>query len=235
MSTGGTLDRILLVAEKPAIAASLEGGLTASGIQLTHIHEGDGVFTRLREETFSAILLGSRISDEVKFEICEKIRWEDPMLPILFLSDTGHPDQETALELPDPLHKPYKPRELVAWMRRWAPCDITRAEFQPVDLMGLLRVEIKKQNAADPESAPIDAESLGPVTGDLWVSGEPRLVRRLISMAFAKAREAGSPHLEIVVEREDPKEVVLIVRGDRSLEMVRLPKLHTDPPRKKAA
>lgn len=78
--------RILLVEDEPHIASGLIYNLEEEGYQVNHVESGEAAIDQLWMESFSLIILDLMLPGMSGIEVCQKIRNQDPKLPILMLT-----------------------------------------------------------------------------------------------------------------------------------------------------
>jgi two-component system phosphate regulon response regulator OmpR len=111
--------RILLVEDDARLAKMVADYLAEAGFRVTHAPTGAEAETRLRRETFDALVLDLMLPDTDGLDLCRRIR-ADSSIPVLMLTARGDPlDRVVGLELgaDDYLPKPFEPRELLARLR----------------------------------------------------------------------------------------------------------------------
>ena len=111
--------RILLVEDDARLAKMVADYLSEAGFRVTHAPTGADAETRLKRETFDALILDLMLPDTDGLDLCRRIRAESS-IPVLMLTARGDPlDRVVGLELgaDDYLPKPFEPRELLARLR----------------------------------------------------------------------------------------------------------------------
>lgn len=78
--------RILLVEDEPHIASGLIYNLEEEGYRVNHVESGEAAIDQLWMESFSLIILDLMLPGMSGIEVCQKIRNQDPKLPILMLT-----------------------------------------------------------------------------------------------------------------------------------------------------
>ena len=111
--------RILLVEDDARLAKMVADYLAEAGFRVTHAPTGADAESRLRRETFDALVLDLMLPDTDGLDLCRRVR-ADSVIPVLMLTARGDPlDRVVGLELgaDDYLPKPFEPRELLARLR----------------------------------------------------------------------------------------------------------------------
>jgi two-component system phosphate regulon response regulator OmpR len=111
--------RILLVEDDARLAKMVADYLTEAGFRVTHAPTGAEARSRMRRESFDALVLDLMLPDTDGLDLCRHIR-ADSAIPVLMLTARGDPlDRVVGLELgaDDYLPKPFEPRELLARLR----------------------------------------------------------------------------------------------------------------------
>jgi DNA-binding response OmpR family regulator len=111
--------RILLVEDDARLAKMVSDYLAEAGFRVTHASTGADAETRLRRESFDALVLDLMLPDTDGLDLCRRIR-SGSAIPVLMLTARGDPlDRIVGLELgaDDYLPKPFEPRELLARLR----------------------------------------------------------------------------------------------------------------------
>lgn len=151
--------RILLVEDDARLAKMVADYLSEAGFRVTHAPTGAEAETRLRRESFDALVLDLMLPDTDGLDLCRRIR-ADSAIPVLMLTARGDPlDRVVGLELgaDDYLPKPFEPRELLARLR----AILRRGQSAPAgDVLRFGRLEIDR--AA--REVRVDGE-VRPVTG----------------------------------------------------------------------
>ena len=111
--------RILLVEDDARLAKMVADYLSEAGFRVTHAPTGADAESRLKRESFDALVLDLMLPDTDGLDLCRRIRAESS-IPVLMLTARGDPlDRVVGLELgaDDYLPKPFEPRELLARLR----------------------------------------------------------------------------------------------------------------------
>ena len=135
--------RILLVEDDARLAKMVADYLSEAGFRVTHAPTGGDAETKLRRETFDALVLDLMLPDTDGLDLCRRIR-ADSAIPVLMLTARGDPlDRVVGLELgaDDYLPKPFEPRELLARLRAILR---RRGGPGPAQVLSFGRLEIDK-------------------------------------------------------------------------------------------
>ncbi|MFN7700774.1 MAG: response regulator transcription factor, partial [Deltaproteobacteria bacterium] len=112
--------RILLVEDDPALALGLVDALEFEGFEVTHARTGqDGVQFATRDRP-DAIILDLMLPDTNGYRVCELVRGQSPLVPILMLTARSQEaDKIRGLDVgaDDYVTKPFSIGELVARLR----------------------------------------------------------------------------------------------------------------------
>jgi two-component system alkaline phosphatase synthesis response regulator PhoP len=111
---------ILLVEDEDTLAMGLEYNLCEEGYRVTRAADGRQALDRIAEKKYDLIILDIMLPYLDGFEIAQKIREDDPQLPILMLTArTGIQDRIKGLEsgADDFLPKPFHLEELLLRIR----------------------------------------------------------------------------------------------------------------------
>ena len=111
---------ILLVEDDPALALGLSDSLRFEGYRVVHTPKGEKAIELARSEGVDCIILDLMLPDMNGYQVCETIRANDPILPILMLTARGQEaDKIRGLEAgaDDYMTKPFSIGELVARLR----------------------------------------------------------------------------------------------------------------------
>lgn len=109
-------NKILLVEDEETLAVGLEYNLSEEGYKVMWAKDGKEALEFLSKEEYDLIILDIMLPYFNGFEIAEKIRENDPQMPILMLTArTGAADKVKGLELgaDDYLTKPFHLQELL--------------------------------------------------------------------------------------------------------------------------
>ncbi|MGD8317145.1 MAG: response regulator transcription factor [Myxococcales bacterium] len=111
---------ILLVEDDPALALGLSDTLRFEGYRVVHTSKGEEAIELARSEGIQCVILDLMLPDMNGYLVCETIRANDPVLPILMLTARGQEaDKIRGLEAgaDDYVTKPFSIGELVARIR----------------------------------------------------------------------------------------------------------------------
>jgi DNA-binding response OmpR family regulator len=111
---------ILLVEDDPALALGLSDTLRFEGYRVVHTSKGEEAIELARSEDINCVILDLMLPDMNGYQVCETIRANDPILPILMLTARGQEaDKIRGLEAgaDDYVTKPFSIGELVARIR----------------------------------------------------------------------------------------------------------------------
>ena len=111
---------ILVVEDENAIAAFVQTALEREGFAVQRARDGQEALALIRTSHPSLILLDLVLPDMDGFEICRRVRAQEPYVPIIMLTGRSEKvDQIVGLELgaDDYITKPFNARELTARMR----------------------------------------------------------------------------------------------------------------------
>jgi DNA-binding response OmpR family regulator len=111
---------ILLVEDDPALALGLSDSLRFEGYRVVHTSKGEEAIELARSEGINCVILDLMLPDLNGYQVCETIRANDPILPILMLTARGQEaDKIRGLEAgaDDYVTKPFSIGELVARIR----------------------------------------------------------------------------------------------------------------------
>jgi len=111
---------ILLVEDDPALALGLSDSLRFEGYRVVHTSKGEEAIELARSEGIHCVILDLMLPDMNGYQVCETIRANDPILPILMLTARSQEaDKIRGLEAgaDDYVTKPFSIGELVARIR----------------------------------------------------------------------------------------------------------------------
>jgi len=112
--------RILLVEDDPALALGLVDALEFEGFGVTHARTGHDGAQLAHKERPDAIILDLMLPDTNGYRVCELVRAQDPLVPILMLTARSQEaDKIRGLDAgaDDYVTKPFSVGELVARLR----------------------------------------------------------------------------------------------------------------------
>jgi DNA-binding response OmpR family regulator len=141
----GSAPRILLVEDDPALALGLCDTLEFEGFEVKHARTGQDGIHSARQDHPDCIILDLMLPDTNGYRVCELIRRDDPVVPIIMLTARGQEaDKIRGLDVgaDDYVTKPFSVGELVARIRaifrrtnrtprQDAPLRIGDAEIDP--------------------------------------------------------------------------------------------------------
>jgi two-component system, OmpR family, copper resistance phosphate regulon response regulator CusR len=111
------MKKILVVEDEAQVISFIKKGLTEEGFEVTAAMDGKTGLELFRNHTFDLIILDIMMPGMNGLEVCSEIRKENKVVPILFLTALGTPEN-VALGLgmgaDDYLVKPFKFIELLA-------------------------------------------------------------------------------------------------------------------------
>lgn len=112
--------RILLVEDEAHVVSFIQKGLTEEGFSVSVAFDGKSGLRLFQDGGFDIIILDIMLPDINGLEVCKEIRKTDPVIPVLFLTALGTPENivlglETGAD--DYLVKPFKFIELLARIR----------------------------------------------------------------------------------------------------------------------
>lgn len=111
------MKNILLVEDETQVVSFVKKGLTEEGYSITVALDGKSGYQLAKDNNFDLILLDIMLPEMNGLEVCKAIRREDTIVPILFLTALGTPEN-IVLGLDsggdDYLVKPFKFIELLA-------------------------------------------------------------------------------------------------------------------------
>ena len=158
MAPTGSAPRILLVEDDPSLALGLCDTLEFEGFEVRHARTGQEGMALMRAEHPDCIILDLMLPDTNGYKVCEQIRRDDPVVPIIMLTARSQEaDKIRGLEAgaDDYVTKPFSVGELVARIRAMfrrmnrssrpdTPLTIGDAEIDPTaQLLKRGRTEIK--------------------------------------------------------------------------------------------
>ncbi|HSN81141.1 MAG TPA: response regulator transcription factor [Polyangiales bacterium] len=111
---------ILLVEDDPALALGLSDSLRFEGYRVVHTSRGEEAIELALSENVDCVILDLMLPDMNGYQVCETIRANDPVLPIVMLTARSQEaDKIRGLEAgaDDYVTKPFSIGELVARIR----------------------------------------------------------------------------------------------------------------------
>jgi two-component system response regulator RegX3 len=138
--------RILVVEDEPAIRSGLEDVFVYHGYAVDAVGDGAAGWERARTGRYDLVLLDVMLPSMSGFEVCDRIRAEDPEQPIIMLTARTTDDDIVAglkLGADDYVAKPFSVQQLVlrveAVLRR-SRVGVARA--RTIDLGGLVCIDV---------------------------------------------------------------------------------------------
>ena len=113
----GAPSRILVVEDEDAIAQGLQLNLERKGHQVELARDGSEALAKARGGRYDLILLDVRLPQVDGFEVCQRLRGEGNLTPILMLTARSQPDDVTyglKMGADDYVVKPFELAELLA-------------------------------------------------------------------------------------------------------------------------
>ncbi len=120
MAESGTTPRILLVEDDPSLALGLCDTLEFEGFEVKHARTGQEGISTARADHPDCIILDLMLPDTNGYKVCEQIRRDDPIVPIIMLTARSQEaDKIRGLDAgaDDYVTKPFSVGELVARIR----------------------------------------------------------------------------------------------------------------------
>lgn len=120
MISDGPSPRILLVEDDPSLALGLCDTLEFEGFEVKHARTGQDGLQSVRQDHPDCIILDLMLPDTNGYRVCELIRKEDPIVPIIMLTARSQEaDKIRGLDVgaDDYVTKPFSVGELVARIR----------------------------------------------------------------------------------------------------------------------
>jgi DNA-binding response OmpR family regulator len=111
---------ILLVEDDPSLALGLVDSLEFEGFRVTHAKTGQDALTLARRDNPDCVILDLMLPDLNGYQVCERLRQDDPLVPILMLTARSQEaDKIRGLDVgaDDYVTKPFSVGELVARIR----------------------------------------------------------------------------------------------------------------------
>jgi two-component system, OmpR family, catabolic regulation response regulator CreB len=119
MNTAGTLKRILIVDDEPAIANTLDYALRTDGFEPVCVGLGQLALREMSANDYALVILDIGLPDIDGLEVCRQLR-RHSNVPVIFLTArSDEVDRIVGLELgaDDYVPKPFSPREIVSRVR----------------------------------------------------------------------------------------------------------------------
>lgn len=156
--------KILVVEDDRTLIEMLDYNLTKQGYEVVTIDNGRSAVERVRQETFSLVLLDVMLPGLDGFEVCRLIRKDDNVPILMLTARTEEIDKIVGLEMgaDDYLTKPFSMRELLARVKAL----IRRVEFIRQDIA----LEVAEQ-LAEEEQETAQAASAAQSTAHILAFG----------------------------------------------------------------
>lgn len=153
--------RLLVVEDDAPLADGLCRNLELEGFSIQHVGTGEAALVELAQPgaDFELLILDIMLPGIDGFEVCRRLRSDDNLIPILFLTARGSDaDRILGLQLgaDDYLTKPFLVEELVLRVRgilRRAEWSRTPARTGPVVKVGTSEVDLNTMRASTPAGA----------------------------------------------------------------------------------
>lgn len=141
------MEHILIVEDEESILMALEDNLQMEGYKVSKAFDGEQGLETAKQDQFDLILLDIMLPKMNGFDVCQKIRAEGIITPIIMLTAKSQEiDKVLGLELgaDDYVTKPFSPRELLARIKAL----LRRAKFQNQEMdtfsFGDVEINFKK-------------------------------------------------------------------------------------------
>ena len=111
--------RVLVVDDDLALSEMLSIVLRQEGLDVTHVADGTSAVAAFRDSRPDLVLLDVMLPGMDGMEVCRRIRAESGVPIVMLTARTDTVDVVAGLEsgADDYIHKPFKPKELVARLR----------------------------------------------------------------------------------------------------------------------
>lgn len=154
--------RVLVVEDDASLAAGIAENLRAEGYATDVLHDGRSAIERLSAQPYDLVVLDVMLPGCDGFEVCRSLRERGRVVPVMFLTARGDPqDRVRGLEAggDDYLTKPFHLREFLlrahAILRRWQWYRATAAREAPLEFGGN-RVDFSQFRATAWDGVPHD-------------------------------------------------------------------------------
>ena len=109
------MKRILLVEDEENLHLAIKLNLELEQYNVTSVYNGKNALLKFQEGRYDLIILDVMLPEVNGFDICESIRLENSIVPILFLTaKSSNEDKLTGLKMADDyLTKPFNLKELL--------------------------------------------------------------------------------------------------------------------------
>lgn len=148
MTSGSSLEHILIVDDEPAIRRFLRTSLTAQGFQVVEAQDGKSALEELRRQHIDLLVLDLGLPDMDGFEIINQLRHSGSTVPILVLSSrTDEAGKVKAFDLgaDDYVTKPFGVEEFLARIRAALRHKMQSQGENPVFHSGDLSVDLVRR------------------------------------------------------------------------------------------
>jgi two-component system KDP operon response regulator KdpE len=148
MTSGSSLEHILIVDDEPAIRRFLRTSLTAQGFQVVEAQDGKSALEELRRQHIDLLVLDLGLPDMDGFEIINQLRHSGSTVPILVLSSrTDEAGKVKAFDLgaDDYVTKPFGVEEFLARVRAALRHKMQSQGENPVFHSGDLSVDLVRR------------------------------------------------------------------------------------------
>jgi DNA-binding response OmpR family regulator len=175
------MKRILIVEDDAALADTLKAALEIENYAVNHVESGiDGLHLATTEE-FDLVLLDLVLPGLTGFDVCQKLREQGVMTPIIFISGEkkNEIDKVLGLELgaDDYIIKPFGTHELMARIKAVLRRSTGKSPEPGEYSFGDVRLDFKKQTASKGGcELPLTAKEFGLL--ELLIQNEGAVVHR---------------------------------------------------------
>jgi two-component system KDP operon response regulator KdpE len=148
MTSGSSLEHILIVDDEPAIRRFLRTSLTTQGFQVVEAQDGKSALEELRRQHIDLLVLDLGLPDMDGFEIINQLRHSGSTVPILILSSrTDEAGKVKAFDLgaDDYVTKPFGVEEFLARVRAALRHKMQSQGENPVFHSGDLSVDLVRR------------------------------------------------------------------------------------------
>jgi two-component system KDP operon response regulator KdpE len=148
MTSGSSLQHILIVDDEPAIRRFLRTSLTTQGFQVVEAQDGKSALEELRRQHIDLLVLDLGLPDMDGFEIINQLRHSGSTVPILVLSSrTDEAGKVKAFDLgaDDYVTKPFGVEEFLARIRAALRHKMQSQGENPVFHSGDLSVDLVRR------------------------------------------------------------------------------------------
>jgi two-component system KDP operon response regulator KdpE len=148
MTSGGTLPKVLVVDDEPAITRFLRAGLSSQGYLVSAVADGRAALEAVRRNAVDLIVLDLGLPDIDGLEIIRRVRAAGSALPIIVLSSRADEKGKVeALDLgaDDYVTKPFGIHELLARIRAAQRHRLQEQGERPVFRTGELSMDLVRR------------------------------------------------------------------------------------------